>query len=301
VKRSNNRILSTHVGSLARPRSLLQTMKEKESGRQYDQKLFELQIREAVSEVVRKQADIGIDIVGDGEMSKVGFLNYVKDRLKGFDESDSKPLVPASWKAEIDAFPEYYEDYFKKYSNVVTPLRSLVCTGPVSYSGHADLMRDLGNLTNALKDLKVEEAFATATSPSGFGRNAYYATEEQYLYAVADALREEYTAIIKAGFVLQIDDPWLIEIVSDPTYDEKERQRAGVAHVEMLNYALRDLPEDRLRLHICYGLNHGPRTHDLPMAAVVNLMLAVNVCAYSFEAAKNGASGNRSSFQTVRF
>jgi 5-methyltetrahydropteroyltriglutamate--homocysteine methyltransferase len=285
MKKSVDHILCTHVGSLARPRMLLETMREKENGRPYDAILFDEQVREAVADAVRRQVEVGIDIVTDGEMGKVGFLNYVKDRLSGFSAVDDEPLVPNSWKAEIAAFPDYYHNYFKKYSGAVAPLRALVCTGPVSYNGHKCLQSDIDNLKAALSGVKVQEAFMASTSPSGFGRNQYYSSDNDYIYAVADAMREEYAAIIEAGFLLQVDDPWLIEILSDPSLDRKSRHRAGMAHVEMINYAIRGLPEDKLRLHICYGLNHGPRLHDLPMADIVGFMLAVNAGAYSFEMA----------------
>lgn len=285
MKRSTQRILSTHVGSLARPHELLETMREKENGRPYDAALFARQVRDAVADRVRIQVEAGIDVVTDGEMGKVSFLTYVKDRLSGFDAGTGEPVMPESWKKEVADFPEYYAEYFGKYKNTVSSLKVLVCNGPVRYEGHADLQTDIDNLRAALAGHDVEEVFMPSASPSGFGRNEHYGSEHDYLAAVAEAMREEYRAIIEAGFVLQVDDPWLIEILSDPRLDHDARQRAGREHVEMLNHAIRGLPVDRVRLHTCYGLNHGPRLNDVPMSDVVHLMLAVNAGAYSFEVA----------------
>ncbi len=285
MKRSDGRILSTHVGSLARPHPLLETMREKENGRPYDAALFARQVRDAVADRVRIQVEAGIDVVTDGEQGKVSFLNYVKDRLTGFDAGVGESVMPESWKKEVADFPEYYKEYFGKYSATVSPLKVLVCTGEIRYVGQRDLATDIENLRAALAGRDHAEAFMPSASPSGFGRNEFYASERDYLYAVADAMREEYRAIIDAGFVLQVDDPWLIEILSDPRLDAAARQRAGREHVEMLNHAIRGLPADRVRLHTCYGLNHGPRLNDVPMSDVVDLMLAVNAGAYSFEVA----------------
>src|ERR1700733_14573059 len=146
MKHSGSRLLTTHVGSLARPKKLLETMRVKESGAPYDQALFDREVREAVTEVVDRQVKIGIDSVCDGEQSKIGFLNYVKDRLSGFSATDGEKVLPDSWKEEVADFPEYYADYFGKYSATVAPLRVLVCRGPVSYVGHETLQTDIDNL-----------------------------------------------------------------------------------------------------------------------------------------------------------
>jgi 5-methyltetrahydropteroyltriglutamate--homocysteine methyltransferase len=285
VKRSIERILTTHAGSLARPHDLLVTMRDKEHGRPYDSGAFEQQVRASVAEVVRRQAGAKIDIVSDGEQGKVSFFTYVTERLTGFSSTEGEPVLPSSWRPEIDAFPDYYKQYFKKYASTVSPLRAMVCTAPVKYIGHAAVQADIDNLITALTQVKVEEAFLPSTSPRGFGRNRYYTSEQEYLYAVAEALREEYLEIANAGLILQIDDPWLIDILSDPTATPEERHRTAEQHIEVVNYALRGIPTEKLRMHTCYGLNHGPRIHDLPLREVVSYMLKVNVGAYSFEAA----------------
>ena len=290
MQRSSERILTTHVGSLARPHDLLEMMREKEHDRPYDPVRFAELISEAVRDVVRRQAAAGLDVVTDGEQGKVSFLTYVKERLAGFDQVEGETLLPPSWQREIDDFPEYYHAYMSKYSSAVAPMRVMVCTGPVAYSGQDALAADIANLRAALADAdvagKVTEAFLPSTSPSGFGRNDYYATELDYLAAVAEAMRQEYLAIVEAGFLLQIDDPWLIEILTDDgRSDPAERRRRAEEHVQVLNHALRGIPADRIRLHTCYGLNHGPRLNDIPLAEVAPVMLRINAGAYSFEVA----------------
>jgi 5-methyltetrahydropteroyltriglutamate--homocysteine methyltransferase len=291
MQRSTERVLSTHVGSLARPHDLLEVMREKEHGRPYDPERFTEMITEAVRDVVRRQAEAGLDVVTDGEQGKVSFLTYVKERLAGFDQVEGETLLPPSWQKEIDDFPEYYHSYMSKYSSAVAPMKVMVCTGPVAYTGQAALATDVANLRAALASVAGDghrpvEAFLPSTSPSGFGRNDYYATEQDYLVAVAEAMRDEYLAIVESGFLLQVDDPWLIEILADDgRSDPAERHRRAQEHVDALNHALRGIPEDRIRLHTCYGLNHGPRLNDIPLAEVAPVMLRINAGAYSFEVA----------------
>src|SRR6188508_3071012 len=159
MKTSTDRILTTHVGSLARPTELLDTMKEKEHGRPYDHALFDRQVTEAVADRVRQQVENGIDIVADGEMSKVSFLGYVKDRLGGFEVDANAAALAPSWQAEFDMFPEYYTDYFKKYSSAVSPLKRIICKGPISYTGHKLLQIDIDNLKAACEGLPASDIF----------------------------------------------------------------------------------------------------------------------------------------------
>jgi 5-methyltetrahydropteroyltriglutamate--homocysteine methyltransferase len=285
MKRSTERILTTHAGSLARPTPLLDTLKERENGRPYDAQLLDRQIRDAVADRVRQQVENGIDVVTDGEMSKVSFLGYVKDRLGGFEPDMETTRMAPSWQKEVDDFPEYYAEYFKKYSSTVTPLRRIICRGPISYVGQELVQTDIDNLRAATGPYDVTEAFIPSTGPSGFGANEYYPSHEEYLAAVAEAMREEYLTIIDAGFVLQIDDPFLIDMLGDPTMEQDERERMAWTHVEALNHALRDIPTERIRHHTCYGLNHGPRMNDIPLIEVVPYMLAINAGAHSFEVA----------------
>jgi 5-methyltetrahydropteroyltriglutamate--homocysteine methyltransferase len=285
MKRSTDRIITTHVGSLARPVELLDTMKAKENGEPYDPAEFDRLVTEAVADRVRQQVANGIDVVADGEMSKTSFLGYVKDRLGGFEPDMGKPSMAPSWQAEFEQFPEYYTEYFKKYSSAVTPLRRLICKGPITYIGQELLQIDIANLKAATAGQPVQDVFMPSTGPSGFGRNDFYGTYDEYLFATAEAMREEYLAIVDAGFILQVDDPWLIDTLSDPHRTPEERAAAADLHVEALNHALRDIPVEKVRHHTCYGLNHGPRLTDIPLREAAPFMLRINAGAYSFEVA----------------
>ena len=286
MKTSTDRILTTHVGSLARPHELLDTLRERENGRPYDAELLARQITEAVADRVDIQVRQGIDIVTDGEMSKTSFVDYVKDRLAGFEiDDDSSRRMAPSWQAEYDMFPDYYEGYMKKYAATVAPLRRIKCVGPVSYAGHEAVQTDIANLKAALVGRDVAEVFMPSTTPSTYGKNEHYSNEADFLNAVADAMREEYHAIVDAGFTLQIDDPGLIDTLSDPTFSVEERERRANVRIDVLNHALRDVPIDKIRHHTCYGLNHGPRLTDPDLAYIVPFMLRVKCMAHSFEVA----------------
>jgi 5-methyltetrahydropteroyltriglutamate--homocysteine methyltransferase len=283
MHRSTDRIITTHVGSLARPIELLETMRDKEAGKPYDHAAFERQVHDAVADRVHRQVECGIDVVTDGEMGKVSFLTYVKDRLGGFTEDEADMILPASWRKEIDDFPGFYNEYLKKYTGAVAKLKQLVCTGPVTYVGQEQLKTDIANLKGALADDPPLEAFMPASGPSGFGRNEYYASYGEYLAAVGEAMRVEYLAIVDAGFVLQVDDPWLIDMLGDPHEPLEQRHAAASIHVEALNSALRGIPADRVRHHTCYGLNHGPRLTDIPLKDALQYTFKINAGAYSFE------------------
>jgi 5-methyltetrahydropteroyltriglutamate--homocysteine methyltransferase len=286
VKRSDDRILTTHVGSLARPHALLDVMRAREHGEPYDPVALAVLEREAVADVVRRQADAGIDVVADGEQSKLGFFQYLAERLGGLEARPGRlPLAP-SWQLEVDMFPEYYAEYLKKYSSDSGPSPSnlMVCTGPVSYTGQEALARDIENLRDAIEGLDVAEAFMPASAPTKFGLNEYYASDEEYVVAIAEALRQEYLAIVDAGLILQVDDPFLIDLLMEEPQQGRDARRAvAAAHIEVVNHALRGIPPEKVRLHTCYGLNHGPRLHDVPLAEVVDLMLTIDAGAYSFE------------------
>ena len=283
MKRSDSRILTTHVGSLARPHDLLDAIKARESGSQDGWAIDEL-VREAVTDVVRRQAEAGIDIVTDGEQSKLGFFQYLAERFDGMENRPGRLALAPSWQLEVEMFPEYYAEYLKKYSSDSGPTTAnvMVCTGPISYAGQDAVATDIENLKAALDDVDVEEAFMPAPAPHEFGINEHYDSSEEYVLAIAEALRQEYRAILDAGLILQVDDPFLIDLLMEDR-EPAERRAIAQAHVEVVNHALRDLPTERVRLHTCYGLNHGPRLHDAPLGDVVGMMLQVNAGAYSFE------------------
>jgi 5-methyltetrahydropteroyltriglutamate--homocysteine methyltransferase len=285
MHRSTARILTTHCGSLPRPHDLLDMMRAKSKGEPYDSAAYAGRVRRAVAESVRQQVENGIDIPTDGEQGKHGFFAYVSERLAGFEPRPG--ARPRPFAAEMDTFPEYYKEYFSHamMGGSVAPVIPLVCTGPVSYRGHEALRRDIENLKTALDGVKTEEVFMPAVAPSGAGSNEYYRTEQEYLLAVADAMRTEYRAIVDAGFLVQIDDPFLTDIFSYSSLDAAGRRKKAALYVEALNHGLRGIPAEKVRFHTCYGINEGPRVHDAPLKDVVDAMLAVNAGAYSFEAA----------------
>jgi 5-methyltetrahydropteroyltriglutamate--homocysteine methyltransferase len=284
MNRSTDRILTTHVGSLPRPKQLLDMMRNLLGGRG-DETDFAETLRDAVTAVVRQQVDHGVDVVTDGEQGKTGFSRYITDRLDGF-EPRPRP-AGSGFAPEVAEFPEYYEQYFRRamYGGSVAPSVTLECVDRVSYKGQEQVQRDIANLREATRGSEVEDIFMPAVAPSGVGRNAYYDTDEEYFFAVADALRVEYQAIIDAGFVLQVDDPFLSELFSYSDLPEDERRERGELYVAALNRALAGIPVDRVRYHTCYGINEGPRVFDAPLSSLVELMLRVNAGAYSFEAA----------------
>jgi 5-methyltetrahydropteroyltriglutamate--homocysteine methyltransferase len=281
----SDRILTTHVGSLPRPHDLLDMMQARLAGRDYDAAAYEARVRGAVAECVGKQAETGIDIVCDGEQSKPGFFTYVAERLEGFEPRPDRPRT--TFAAEVAAFPEYYEQYFRSAmtGGAVAPVVPLVCTAPIRYRDTSALQRDIDNLQAALVGVPHVAAFMPAVAPSGVGENEYYNTDEAFFHAVGAALHTEYRAIVDAGFILQIDDPFLSDLFGDPSFDARQRQTRAEIYVGALNASLQGISPERVRYHTCYGINHGPRIHEAALADVAGYMLRVNAGAYSFEAA----------------
>ena len=284
-QQNTDRIMTTHVGSLPRPHDLLDMMKARLAGQDYDESAYQTRIRSAVAQCVRQQAETGIDIVCDGEQSKPGFFTYVRERLDGFEPRPQQRRT--MFAAEVAAFPEYYDHYFKTamLGGSVAPSVPLVCTGPIRYRGEAALQRDIDNLKAALSDVPHHAAFMPAVAPSGVGENEYYNTDEAFFLAVGEALHAEYQAIVDAGFILQIDDPFLSDLFGDPTFDADQRRTRAEIYVAAINASLHGIPPERVRYHTCYGINHGPRIHEAALADVAGYMLRVNAGAYSFEAA----------------
>jgi 5-methyltetrahydropteroyltriglutamate--homocysteine methyltransferase len=287
LKRSSDRILTTHAGSLPRPPDLVELVHGRSGRAAGTGPLDATRVRRAVAEVVRQQVDHGLDIVDDGEMSKPSFVTYVTERLSGFEPSAQPGGLPWAGSKEVTAFPEFYAPTLRQSPNAAAP--SFVCTGPVAYVGHARVQADIDNLTSALAHVSAAEAFLPAISPSnveGRQKNAYYRTEEEYLFAIAEAMREEYRAITDAGLLLQIDDPRLVTYyIMSPGSTVAECRRWAEVRVEALNHALRGLPRDRVRFHTCYSINMGPRVHDMELKDIVDVILRVHAGAYSFEAA----------------
>ena len=287
MKRSSDRILTTHVGSLPRPADLLTMMDAREKGVAFDAKAYDARLRQSVAEVVNKQAELGVDVVDDGEYSKPSFVTYINERLGGF-EVDKQSSGQSHWlkSREALAFPEYYNT-----PAGLGPARppNMICTGPVTYKGHDLLKRDVANFKAALGSVKVEEAFMPAISPSMLEdrhKNAYYKTEEEYLFAIADALSEEYKAIVDSGFLVQIDDPRLVSYYTlRPDQSVEDCRKWAESRIAALNHALRDIPTEKIRFHTCYSINMGPRVHEMELKDCVDLILKIRAGAYSFEAA----------------
>ena len=288
MKRSDERILTTHVGSLARPDPVLELLFGKERGEDYDLATFGSLVQEAVAEIVRKQVDVGIDVVCDGEQSKSSFLTYIAERLAGFSpsEDDGEDLWVQS--REAIAFPEFYEVHRKLREGLVAEPVKLTCTEAVSYVGNEALQRDIENVKKAAAAVDATEVFMTAVSPSdveGQQPNKFYGSDEEYLFAIADAMHEEYQAIVDSGLLLQIDDPRLLTYyISRPDLTVEDCRHWAELRVEALNHALQGIPAERVRFHTCYGINIGPRVHEMNLPDMVDIMLKVQAGAYSFEA-----------------
>jgi 5-methyltetrahydropteroyltriglutamate--homocysteine methyltransferase len=293
MQRSTQRILTTHTGSLPRPTDLLETMRAHEAGRAVDQTAFEQRVREAVADNVRRQVEAGLDVVNDGEVGKPSFNAYVVERLSGFQprprpvhtEQTVGPVDPEGRDAQD--FPDYY-DYVLTHSPFENTIRMAprVCVGPIRYVGQQLVQRDIANLKAALANLPVVEAFLPSASPIPTLDNEHYASTEEFSTAYADALREEYRLILGAGLLVQIDDPRMLSHWdSRRDLDLAGYRRLAEQRVELLNYALRDLPQDRIRYHTCYGVNFGPRVSDLQLEQVIDILFKIHAGAYSFEAA----------------
>ena len=295
MKRSERRILTTHVGSLPRPRDMLAPLHARESGESYDAAALEHAVTEAVADAVQRQVALGIDVINDGEHGRASFATYANTRIGGLTREKHPPRHIARPTRDSLAFPATYAEMKKMFSarRALTGRPedevSLVCTGPVSYIGHSQIAEDIAHLKAATAGAAAEEVFVTAISPTNlemYFENRFYKSEEEYLYALAAAMREEYKAVVDAGFVLQIDDPRLITHYNRvPGMTLEENRRFIELRVEVLNHALQGIPEERVRFHTCYSINVAPRVHDLEMKHYVDLMLKVRAQGYSIEAA----------------
>ena len=290
MKNSSTRILTTHVGSMTRPPEVVEALRPKEAGQPYDKKDLENRVKNAVATVVKRQAEIGIDIPSDGEFSKSSFSGYANERLSGFEIKpyNSEDGPPQLRGRDRKAFAEFYKEYDGTQGTGAGG--AAICTGPVAYIGQDIVANDMANLKAALAGLSIEEAFIPAIAPGTMElqrRNEHYATEEEYLYAIADAMHEEYMAIVDGGYILQIDDPRIVTQYDtpDPALSIQEYRKFAELRIEALNHALKGLPEDRIRYHLCWGSWHGPHTTDVPLKDIVDIILKINAGAYSVEAA----------------
>lgn len=303
MKRSAERILTTHVGSLPRPEDLMALY----ASNAPDDKL-QPRLREAVDEIVRQQIDAGVDVVNDGEYGKAmrssmdfgAWWSYVYPRLKGFElREEQAKKGRAAWTFGSKERQEFAEFYAAEASAAASAARQsgsssaslygLTCTEPVKYVGHAAIKRDIDNLSAAAGANSAEDVFITAVSPATLQilPNEYYKTPDEYTWALAEAIREEYKAIVDAGFILQIDDPALVDIYDwwfSMKNDLAGYRKWAAFQIEALNHALEGIPEDRVRFHICWGSWHGPHRGDVQLKDVVDLLLKVKAQAYVIEA-----------------
>lgn len=282
MKRSTERILTTHTGSLPRPDDLIDLLYAEEAGEIADRRSLRDRVERAVADSVRRQVAVGLDVVNDGEMGKMSYATYVNGRLTGY---ESRQHVPRGPRADAAAFPAYAEWNARQNPSSYL-IRRFACTGPVRYVGQGALQRDIENLKSALAGVEPAEVFMTAASPgviSYFQPNQYYSTNEEYIFALADAMREEYEAISNAGFLLQVDCPDFTGLTTP--IDPGERPKDLTIRVEALNRAVANIPPDRMRLHLCWGNYEGPHHYDVPLADIIDIVLAARPGGVSFEAA----------------
>ena len=304
--RSDSHVLTTHAGALPRPDDLLALNAEIAAGQSIDPQQHRERLSAAVREVVEKQRALGVDVVNDGEYGKAmrtrldygAWLSYVMQRLSGWeplaDGDHPAPAPPAVGprgfyqRRDRQAFPELYAEVDREmFAGGRRPM-SREITSPITYTGAEALQTDIANLRAALANQSGVEGFMTAVAPGSFGReqNRHYASQEQFLYAIADAMRTEYRAIVDAGFVLQIDDPGMAENwdAMDPSVTLEQYRDYAQLTIAALNHALEGIPEDRVRYHMCWGSWHGPHLTDIPLRDIVDLLLTVRAGAFSVEA-----------------
>jgi 5-methyltetrahydropteroyltriglutamate--homocysteine methyltransferase len=302
IQQNVDRIQTTHIGSLPRPHALLDLMKAKFNAQPYDRNAYDAILKRSVTEVVRKQAECGIDIVTDGEFSKPGFFTYIREHLEGF---ESRPDIAVKlFQQEVAAFPEYYAEYFKSamLGGAIVKLAPVVCAGPVKYRGEPFVQTDIANVKEAAKAAGIPDhhVFLPATAPSGVGTNEYYKSEEEYFHALAAELSKEYRAIVDSGILVQIDDPFLPDIFFEPGLDDVQKRRRAQIYVEATNAALKGIPADRVRFHTCYGINEGPRIYEAALSDIIEYVLKINAGSFSFEAANPRHEHEYHLFETVK-
>jgi 5-methyltetrahydropteroyltriglutamate--homocysteine methyltransferase len=301
-QQNTGRIQTTHIGSLPRPHDLLDIMKAKLNKQPYDENEFQAKLRKAVADTVKRQVECGIDIVTDGEFSKPGFFTYIQQRLEGYEARPNQKLI--LFQQEIQAFPEYYAEYFKTamLGGALIPITPVVCVGPVKYRGEKLLQIDIDNVKAAAKAAGVPEnhVFLPATAPSGVGINEYYKSDEEYFQALAVELNKEYRAIVAAGLLVQVDDPFLPDIFFEPGLDDAQKKRRAQIYVDAINRALEGIPADMVRFHTCYGINEGPRLYEAALSDIIEYVLKINAGSYSFEGANPRHEHEYHLFETVK-
>jgi 5-methyltetrahydropteroyltriglutamate--homocysteine methyltransferase len=281
MKQSTDRILTTHTGSLPRPESLLPLLVAENAGESVDRSELDTHIRQAVADTVRKQVEAGVDIINDGEMGKISYSTYVSGRLTGFENRTPVQMRPRNDSAD---FPDYAEHQFRQGGAARVP--RYACTGPVRYTGHDKVKRDIENLKAAAQGVNAAELFMTAASPgviAYFQPNRFYGSDEQYMQALAEAMREEYELIWQAGILLQVDCPDFTGLSSGAEPGKPPRDLG--LRIEALNHAVARIPPDRMRLHLCWGNYEGPHHTDVPLRDILGEVLKARPAGISFEGA----------------
>lgn len=293
MKKSTDRIRTTHTGSIPRPKEIFDFMKARFSGAAIDQAAFEKALTRNVADIVKRQVDSGIDTVNDGECGKPSFNAYVAERLSGFEGRIPPGGIPVPTGPmgiggrDALQFPDYYKNVLENnpFVNVIR-IAPQFCVGAIAYVGQDKVKRDIANLKAAMQAAGADEGFLPASSPIPAHPNEHYKSEEDYVTAYGEAMREEYKAIVDAGLLLQIDDPRLVSSWDGMNKATLPEYRKWIEkRIEHINHALRGLPWDRIRFHTCYGVNFGPRESDLQLADVLDLLFRINAGSYSFEAA----------------
>ena len=284
MKRSESRILTTHTGSLPRSPELQELLRSRLDPKEGEIEEYLIGVEEAVADVVARQVEAGLDVINDGEQGRVQYATYVKDRLTGF---DGEQILRARPRKDMQDFPEFAaQSGVSSSATIPWP----ACTGPIEWKDRNAVQRDIQRLKAAATGVDVEEAFMTAASPgviANFLHNEHYPSDEAYLYALAEVMKEEYKAIVDSGLLLQIDCPDLAmtRITEFSHLSDEEFIKIVEMHVEVLQYALAGLPADRMRMHLCWGNTEGPHHYDVPLKEIVNIVLKVPVAAISFEGA----------------
>lgn len=291
MHRSTDRLLTTHVGSLIRPAELATLLRAQEAGERVEPRELSDCLEQSVAHVVRQQSDVGLDIVNDGEFGKtISWSRYVLERMSGVVRRDRKPGDHSMPRAIVGKDRRDFAEFYNAYDPTqgLTGMVGWAVTGRIRYTGQLAIQRDIEDLKRALKGARVEEAFMTAVAPASVlpGRDdEFYSDDEMFLQAVADALHEEYRAIVDAGFILQIDDAYLATYydVIVPPGSLADYRRWAEVRVEALNRALRGIPEERTRYHMCWGSWNGPHVSDVPLKDIIDLVLRVKVGGYALE------------------
>jgi 5-methyltetrahydropteroyltriglutamate--homocysteine methyltransferase len=287
MRRSDERILTTHVGSLPRPPELLEAVAALAAAApSAARQAYEACLRRSVAALVRKQAEVGIDVISDGELGKASWATYILDRVSGFEIRRDR-MQPLVWLGrDRERFAEFFAN---EMPNAITGAPTEVCVGPIRYQGQAAMQRDIDNFEAALREVQVAEAFLPVVAPASTaynGVNEYYSSEREYVYAIADALRHEYRAIVAAGLLVQVDDAVLANMYDHLVQTSPEHYRRwGQLRIDALNHALEGIPPDRVRYHVCFGSWHVPHVADAPLEELIDLILQVRAGAYSIEAA----------------